>query len=83
MAVIAEWLARCESRAGVERTGWRECFMDPGLQAYAFEAALSGDGEEMVEHCAAYTQAADILGGMHCLQLRVLIIEPLEGADRY
>lgn len=54
----------------------------PGLQAYVFEAALSGDGEEMVEHRAANAQAADMLSGMHRLQLRVLIIEPLERADR-
>ena len=81
-AVVAEWLARYKSRSGVERTGWRECFMDPSLQAYVFEAALSRDGEEMVKHRAANAQAADMLSRVHRLQLRLLIVEPLECPDR-
>lgn len=48
-----------------------------------FEAALAGDGEEIVEHRAANAQATDMLSRMHRLQLSVLIIEPLERADRY
>lgn len=81
-AIVAEWFARCESRAGVERVDWCECFMDPSLQAYVFEAALSGDSEEVVKHRAANAQAADMPSGVHGLQLRVPIIEPLERADR-
>jgi hypothetical protein len=56
--------------------------MDPSLQAHVFETALSGDGEEMVKHRAANAQAADMLSRVHRLQLRMLIIEPLERADR-
>jgi hypothetical protein len=55
--------------------------MDPSLQAHAFEAALSGDSQEVVKHCAADAQATDMLGRVHCLQLRVLIVKPLERAD--
>jgi hypothetical protein len=46
-----------------------------------FEAPLLGDSEEMVKHRAANAQATDMLSGVHRLQLRVLIIEPLERAD--
>ncbi len=56
--------------------------MDPSLQAYVFEAALSRDGEEMVKHRAANAQAADLLSRVHRLQLRLLIVEPLECPDR-
>jgi hypothetical protein len=55
--------------------------MDPSLQAHVFEAALSGDSEEMVKHRAASAQATDMLSRMHRLQLRVPIIEPLDPAD--
>jgi hypothetical protein len=82
MAIVAEWLARCESRACVERASWRKCFHGASLQAYVFEAPLAGDGEEMVKHRAANAQATDMLSGMHRLQLRVLIVKPLECADR-
>jgi hypothetical protein len=47
-----------------------------------FEAALAGDSEEIVKHRAANAPAADMLSRVHCLQLRVLIIKPLERADR-
>jgi hypothetical protein len=56
--------------------------MDPSLQAHVFEAALSDDSEEMVKHRAANAQATDMLSRMHRLQLRVLIVKPLERADR-
>jgi integrase len=47
-----------------------------------FEAPLAGDSEEIVEHRAANAQATDVLSRMHRLQLHVLIIKPLERADR-
>lgn len=56
--------------------------MDPSLQAHAFEAALAGDSEEIVKHRTTDAQTADMLGRMHRLQLGVLIIKPLERADR-
>ncbi len=56
--------------------------MDPSLQAYVFEAVLAGDSEEMVKHRAANAEAADVLSRVHCLQLCVLIVKPLERADR-
>lgn len=80
--IVAEWLARCKSRAHVERASWRECFHGPSLKAHAFEAALASDSEEIVKHRAANAQAADMLSRMHRLQLRVLIVKPLECADR-
>lgn len=47
-----------------------------------FEAPLADDSEEIVKHRAANAQATDMLSRMHRLQLRVLIIKPLERADR-
>jgi hypothetical protein len=52
--------------------------MDPSLQAHVFEAALAGDSEEMVKHRAANAQAADMPSRVHRLQLRVVIVKPLE-----
>ena len=82
LAIVAEWLARRESRARVERASRRECFHGSGLQAHAFEAALAGDSEEIVKHRAADALAADMLSRVHRLQLRVLIIKSLERTDR-
>ena len=56
--------------------------MDPVFQAHVFEAALTGDSEEIVKHRQANAKATDMLSRMHRLQLRVLIIKPLERADR-
>lgn len=56
--------------------------MDPSLKAHAFEAALAGDSKEIIKHRATNAQAADMLSRMHRLQLRVLIVKPLECADR-
>lgn len=82
LAIVAEWLTRCKSRAHVERASWRKCFMDPSLKAHAFKAALAGDSEEIVKHRAGDTQAAGMLSRVHRLQLGVLIVEPLKRADR-
>ncbi len=56
--------------------------MDPSLEAHVSEATLAGDSEEMVKHRAADALAAEMLGRMHRLQLGVLIVKPLERADR-
>src|ERR671937_1023374 len=79
--VVREWPAGLESGARVKGARGREGRAGAGLQADPSIATLSRHADQVLHKRPPDALAAGGLGGVHRLDLGVVVIEPLEGGD--